>query len=402
MEEMIHSFRKLGHEVVVLDTKSGSGVLGESCRGSGTDARATDEKSPGVAMGNRSTKPDASSAGAMPRGLRVLLRDGYYLLHNFSFYSRVAAILKEQPSFDFIYERYYIYQFSTSMAARKWGVPLILEFNASIDEMKLTDGLGLRAIAAGVEKRVTARADAIVAVSGVVKRQLAGLGLSPEKIHVLHNGVNLEKFYPREPAKEIRERFRLSSDDVVVGFVGGFSVWHGVHLLHDVAPLAIRENGRLRFLMVGGREGNPRFEAFRHKVKEQGLEDSFRFAGEIPREDVPGHVAAMDIAIIPWATEYGSPTKTFEYMAMAKALVAPRVAALEEVLEHEKTALLVAAGDVRGTADALVSLASNPELRTNLGKGARRAVEEKYNWDRNAEATLDIARRVMDARRRGA
>jgi glycosyltransferase involved in cell wall biosynthesis len=88
-------------------------------------------------------------------------------------------------------------------------------------------------------------------------------------------------------------------------------------------------------------------------------------------------------------------------MGMAKALVAPRVAALEEVLIHEKTALLVAATDVHDMAGAIVRLASNRGLRDSLGANARKAVEEKYNWDRNAAMTVEIAKKLIGDRKLG-
>jgi glycosyltransferase involved in cell wall biosynthesis len=405
MEEMIHSFRKLGHEVVVLDTKGErgdsrvAGVGGESSALHGV--RSHGESGVGArSSGGTTGSARGGGLGAIPRGLRVLLRDAYYVLHNASFYSRVLNALSRRPPFDFVYERYYVYQFAGTAAAARRDVPVVLEFNASIDETKLTDGLGLRALAAGIERRVTSRADAVVAVSDVVKRHLVGLKLPPEKVHVLHNGVNLEKFYPGISGEAVRQKFGFGSTDVVVGFVGGFSVWHGVHLLHEVAPLVTKKDNRLRFFMVGGREGNPRFDAFRERVEREGFAGCFRFAGEVPRDDVPKCVAAMEIAIIPWATDYGSPTKTFEYMGMAKALVAPRVAALEEVLEHGKTALLVTPGDVKGIAEALLALAADVGLRESLGKNARNMVESTFNWDRNAAATVDIARNVIEGRRR--
>ncbi|MCX5800460.1 MAG: glycosyltransferase family 4 protein [Candidatus Eisenbacteria bacterium] len=404
MEEMIESFRKLGNEVVVVDTKTGSHEGPQAAnpksdclekddpRTERTRNEGSQEVGPSVA---RSRGVDWRNARKVPRVLRVTLRDLFYCLHNAGFYFRVAAVLKKTRNLDFVYERYCVYQFATSMAARKRGVPLILEVNASTDEFKLTDGLGLRPLAALVERVLTRRADAVITVSGFLRDRLVRRGVPPEKIHVMHNGVNLSKFCPDTPGDAIRRTFELSREDVVAGFVGGFSAWHGAHLLLDVAPLAVKENKRIRFFMVGGREGSPRFERFRKSVRERGLTEIFRFAGEVPRERVPEHIAAMDVAVISWATDYGSPTKTFEYMAMAKALVAPRVAALEEVLTHEKTALLVAAADVQDMARAIVRLASDRNLRDSLGANARRAVEEKYNWDRNAAATVEIAKGLI-------
>lgn len=421
MEEMIESLRRLGHEVQVLDTKSGRqtdpraagtvkggtkwGAESEAGRGSdaaeegtaeyGTKIESAQEKR---SQETRTPKTRDRKAGRMPRALRVILRDSFYLLHNIAFYSKLSSLLKAKHDFDFVYERYYLYQYATSLAARRWDIPLILEFNASIEEFKLTDGLGLRPLADLVEKFVTRRADAVITVSGVLKKYLAGRGVPSERVYVMHNGVNLSKFRPEMSGDRIRQEFGLMPSDIVVGFVGGFSVWHGAHLLLEVAPLAVQDDKRIRFFMVGGREGNPRFESFKKAADDKALSEMFRFAGEVPRENVPEYIAAMDIAVIPWATDYGSPTKTFEYMGMAKALVGPRVAALEEVLTDEQTALIVRVSDAAEMARAIVRLARDADLRRRLGANARRAVEEKYNWDHNAASTIEIVERLNKRR----
>jgi len=388
MEETIHSLRKLGHEVILLDTKaSGPGPASTA----GASSRARPAGRPPVTWRLRTR---------LPRGLRVLARDTVYCLHNLRFRRSVDSILRRRPGFDFAYERYSFYQFATVCVTKKWHIPLILEFNATIDEMELNDGLGLRPVASAIEKLVTSRADAVLTVSGVLKRGLESRGIDGGKIQVLHNAASLDKFSPAIDGRAVRQRLGFSAEDVVVGFVGGFSVWHGAHLLLEAAPLALRKNEHIRFLMVGGREGHPRFEDFKRGAEERGLTEAFRFTGEVARERVPEHIAAMDVCVIPWATEYGSPTKTFEYMAMGKALVAPAVAALREVLEHGKSALLVETGNVAQIAEALVRLADDPALRLALGRSARALVERKYNWDANASEIVETARRVIAARRR--
>jgi len=415
MEETIQSLRKLGHEVVVLDTKAGgqtkavTASVPAHARSDGCSAGTAQGQTPGRASslalaqgeGASQAHPPGQVRRRVPRRVRVLARDIIYCLHNLSFYRVVNSVLRRRSDFDFVYERYSIYQFATSSVARKWRIPVILEVNASIDEMNLTDGLGLRSVAAAIEKLVTSRADAVLTVSGVLKDYLAGRGIAGGKIHVLHNAASLDKFSPAIDGRQMRQNFGFSEEDVVAGFVGGFSVWHGAHLLLDAAPLALQKNRNIRFLMVGGREGHPRFEDFKRGVVKKGLAEVFRFSGEVARERVPEHIAAMDISVIPWATEYGSPTKTFEYMGMGKALVAPAVAALREVLEHGKSALLVETGNVAQIADALVALASDPTLRLALGRNARKLVEEKYNWDKNAARIVEIAGRVIAARRAG-
>ncbi len=404
MEETIRSLRKLGHEVVVLDTKNSASHPAAAASPAGSASYRTPGQSAGAPVNTAAppARQDSriSAAGSprrrLPRVLKVLVRDVLYCLHNLRFYPRVSSLLKGGHGFDLVYERYYAYQFATSVAARRNGVPLVLEFNASIDEMNLNEGLGLRPVAVLIEKSVAGTADAVLVVSSVLKDFLVlNRKLPACSVHVMHNAASLDTFSPSIPGEPLRQKYGFSRDDVVVGFVGGFSVWHGAHLLLEVAPLANLQNKNLRFLMVGGREGNPRFEDFKRGVVGKGLEEVFRFSGEVPRDRVPEHIAAMDVSVIPWATDYGSPTKTFEYMGMGKALVAPRVPALQEVLEDGESALLVEPGNVRQIADALVALASDVALREKLGRNARRLVEEKYNWDRNAAVTIEIAGEVL-------
>ena len=87
------------------------------------------------------------------------------------------------------------------------------------------------------------------------------------------------------------------------------------------------------------------------------------FAGEVPHAAIPAHIAAMDVAVIPMAADYGSPTKTFEYMAMGRAVLAPAVPALREVLEDGRTARLTRPGSVGELAGAMRELADDPHPR---------------------------------------
>jgi glycosyltransferase involved in cell wall biosynthesis len=85
---------------------------------------------------------------------------------------------------------------------------------------------------------------------------------------------------------------------------------------------------------------------------------------------------------------FGSPTKLFEYMAMGKGIVASRLDQLAEVLEHERTALLVTPGNAEELAEAILWLALNPKAREALGSAARRAAVERHCWSHNVACAL--------------
>jgi glycosyltransferase involved in cell wall biosynthesis len=83
-------------------------------------------------------------------------------------------------------------------------------------------------------------------------------------------------------------------------------------------------------------------------------------------------------------------------MAMGKGIVASRLEQLAEVLEHDRTALLVTPGDVDELAEAILDLAVNPERREALGDAARRAAVERHSWSRNVSWALsDMPRATM-------
>jgi glycosyltransferase involved in cell wall biosynthesis len=89
---------------------------------------------------------------------------------------------------------------------------------------------------------------------------------------------------------------------------------------------------------------------------------------------------------------FGSPTKIFEYMAMAKGIVASNLGQLSQVLKHEKSALLVEPGSVNELASAIALLARNPALRNQLGYNARESALAEHTWRKNAERVLARSR----------
>jgi glycosyltransferase involved in cell wall biosynthesis len=119
------------------------------------------------------------------------------------------------------------------------------------------------------------------------------------------------------------------------------------------------------------------------------------FTGSLAHELVPRYMDAADLCLsphIPFAdgTEFfGSPTKIFEYMAMAKAIIASNLGQIGQVLTHDQTAWLVSPGSVDELAAGLKHLVEHPETLARLGRNAREAVLSRYTWQRNAQAVLE-------------
>jgi glycosyltransferase involved in cell wall biosynthesis len=115
----------------------------------------------------------------------------------------------------------------------------------------------------------------------------------------------------------------------------------------------------------------------------------------VPRPDMPRHIAALDVCVIPDSNPFGSPVVLFEFMASGKAVVAPSVAPVLDVLEDGRNGLVFKAHDGEALFQSLARAVKDEGLRRRLGEAARADVERKHTWDRNAEATLAAALRVI-------
>jgi glycosyltransferase involved in cell wall biosynthesis len=139
----------------------------------------------------------------------------------------------------------------------------------------------------------------------------------------------------------------------------------------------------------------------RRILSEGGALDATTFTGLVPQEDGPAYLAAGDVLVSPHVPNpdgtpfFGSPTKLFEYMAMGKGIVASNLDQIGEVLEHEKTALLVPPGDVNALAAGMARLCEDRILRECLGAEARRAVLERHTWRAHTRHTIERLQQIV-------
>ncbi|MDY6836571.1 MAG: glycosyltransferase family 4 protein [Thermodesulfobacteriota bacterium] len=241
---------------------------------------------------------------------------------------------------------------------------------------------------ARMERSVLNWADAVTVVSGGLRALCVRLGVDGRKIHVIHNGVDPEKFRGPTDPEPVLKTYDLKKA-VVVGFVGSFARYHGLDILIGIAKtLANRVQG-LRFLIVGKNVHGS--DDWRNEVAIGGVGQIFTFTGEVPHHLIPKYISAMDIAVIPDFNTYGSPMKLFEYMAMGRAVVAPDVGPIREIVSNGETGVLFKKGDVAGASKSVELLIRNRPLRDAIGQRARQKVLRQYTWERNAARIRRIA-----------
>jgi glycosyltransferase involved in cell wall biosynthesis len=292
---------------------------------------------------------------------------------------------------DVIYERANLYHVAGRIVARARGVPLLLEVNAPLAEERARfGGLGLPRISAAIEHFAWRGASRVLPVTEVLAGKIAAAGVPPDRLTVVPNGIHPEEF-PERLAQDAP-----SEGPLVLGFVGFVRDWHGLDkALHGIA--AWRGARPLSLVVVGDGPARPGLEKL---AVELGIADRVRFTGLAARDAVPALVAGFDIALQPAAVPYASPLKVFEYMAAARAIVAPDQPNLREVLRDGETALLFDPAEPAGFWGAVARMAQDAGLRARLGAAARAEIFRRdLTWDGNARRVVAIAEAEIAALR---
>jgi glycosyltransferase involved in cell wall biosynthesis len=164
--------------------------------------------------------------------------------------------------------------------------------------------------------------------------------------------------------------------------------WHGLDLV--IRGMATPTEGpRVTLRVVGDGPARAELEQLATTL---GVADRIRFTGVVEHALVPDLVQEFDIALQPRVVAYASPLKIFDYMAAGRAIVAPDQPNIREILEHERTALLVDPADPDGVWRAVLRLARDPGLRGRLGAAARMELETReFTWLGNARRIVDWA-----------
>lgn len=294
-----------------------------------------------------------------------------------------------------IYQRHGVFSLAGLALARELGVPLVLEVNASeVWAKEAWSRLYFASLAREMERVAFEQAERLVLISKPLIETIGSLGGDKERMVVNPNGVDVSRFNPLERGETLRAKFGFDENSVVCGFVGTFHKWHGVLFLADLIPKLLPEHPTLRFLFVGDGDHRPQAEAI---LQRAGASDCVHFTGLVAPNEISSLLGACDILLSPHLpfedkdrTEFfGSPTKLFEYLASGRAIIASRLGQIGEVIETNKTGILVEPGNEQEFSQAINRLVSDKELRIRLGIEARKSAENNFTWQANVRRALD-------------
>lgn len=252
----------------------------------------------------------------------------------------------------------------------------------------------------GLYRRLVRRADLVVCCSRFVReRFLAQLEFPPERVAVVHNGVDLDRF-ARPGAPADRRPWGIAADELVVLYVGAVVPAKG--LLHLVRAIG-RVHGEhpCRLLVAGGAglwptpdAPRPGADAYTVSVQAAAKDLPVTWLGVLAQEQMPQIYALADVFACPsvWEEPFG--TVNVEAMAAGTPVVASRAGGIPEVVADGETGLLVPPGDPDALARALATLIDDPHRRRQLGAAARLRAAA-FTWEAAAKRLDALYREAL-------
>lgn len=313
----------------------------------------------------------------------------------FDTYRFYEVCLRYLPHYTLCHEHNGLFCAGAALACSRLGMPYVLTFSADpLFELDLM-GKPLRGIHARIaawEASLTYRvAKKIICVSGPAKQHLVEKWqVNPEKIVVMPNGVDIELFGAAHDPEPARLELGLGQAPII-GFVGGFQVWHGLDGLVESFAQVLQQVPQAKLLLVGDGPARPLVE---QKIAELDLESAVIITGFIPQSRVPEMLAVVDVAVIPYPQLpqelWFSPLKLYEYMAAGKTIVASNSGQIAEVIQDGHNGILVEAGNIAGFARAIIRLLNDPVERKRLGKNAQQQAVEQHSWEQYIKRLEEI------------
>lgn len=272
-----------------------------------------------------------------------------------------------------------------------------------------------------LERSCVARADRVLTVCKEGKTHyVTDCGANPDSVYEISNTVDLNQFDTlltggedegtrhKSPTPQRdggahnnggeRNWDRPSDmpEGVVATYVGRLGVHRGLEtVLEALAHRDDTTDTPIQVVIVGP-DDNANADALRAHARELGVSDHLFFTGWVDFEDIPKHMVASDVCLVPHAstphTETTIPHKLFQYMAAARPVLVTDVPPLKRIIEQTNAGIVTPAGDPGAMADALQKLGTDPRYADMLGENGRQAVEEQYRWEHDVETLRGVYR----------
>ena len=284
------------------------------------------------------------------------------------------------------------------------GLPVIYEVrafweDAAADHGTTTEDSLRYRLTRAMETFAFKHVEAVTTICEGLRRDIVARGIPAEKVTVIQNAVDIEKFSVGGLPDEVLKAQLGLSGARVLGFIGSFYAYEGLDLLLDALPRMLLRTPDVRVLLVGG---GSQEDALKQQAKQLGISDKIIFAGRVPHEQVSKYYDLVDVLVYPRhsmrLTELVTPLKPLEAMAQGRLFVASDVGGHKELIRDGETGILFKAEDAQSLADKVLDLLQSAAQWPSLKQAGRHYVESERNWQTSVSRYQDVYEKVLSKR----
>jgi N-acetylglucosaminyldiphosphoundecaprenol N-acetyl-beta-D-mannosaminyltransferase len=246
-----------------------------------------------------------------------------------------------------------------------------------------------------LEKYALRSADRVIANSTAGQKFAESRGVAPTKSMVIYNGIDAQRIKINRSAKEVRQSLNIPASAFVVGMAARIEPLKDPKMLVEAARHVFQSADDIYFLLVGD---GPMLSEIQDAIKSFELQARFIFAGH--RTDSIDFLNAMDVVVLTSNKVEGCSNSLLESMWLSKAVVATKVGGNVELIEHEKSGLLISPKNPDELSAAILRLHDDAEFKDRLAQNGRLNVQQRFSQSKMADEHERLYEELLAAKER--
>jgi len=239
------------------------------------------------------------------------------------------------------------------------------------------------------EERMLEKSNKIIAVSEFTRRELHQYyKVKDQKIHVIHNGVDINKFKPEDNKSKAKKELGFKPDDITILSVGRLYARKGLFTLIESMPAVVRKFPHAKFIVSGKGQSNEMKKLVMHAEK-LGVINNIVFTGYYPDAKLPRLYQTADV--FAFSTFYENlPFAVLEALSTGLPVVTTNVGGIPEMIENGKNGFLVQPFNSGELADRILYCLEHRQTAAEMAFWARKIIEERFDWRLIVQKVLKV------------
>lgn len=239
------------------------------------------------------------------------------------------------------------------------------------------------------EEGMLHRARKIIAVSYFTKWELTNYYNIPEnKIRVIHNGVDINKFKPAEDKRSVKVELGFNPDDIAIVSVGRLYARKGLFTLIESIPAVTKRFPNAKFIISGKGQSDEMHKLITYAEK-LGVKNNIIFTGYYPDKKLPKLYQAADVYAFSTFYEH-HPFAVLEALSTGLPVVTTNVGGIHETITNGKNGFMCQPFNAQEFSDSILYLLEHPKEASEMGRLARKTVTEQLDWRIVVKNAMDV------------